>query len=41
MLIRDMIKNKNKNIKVKVTELNEPNIKLMAQAIYDLIKNNK
>ena len=28
-----------KNIKVKVTNLNEPNMKLMAQAFYDLVKN--
>jgi len=34
-----MIKN-NKNSKVKVTELNEPNMKLMAQALYDLINKN-
>lgn len=35
--IKDMINKK--NTKVKVTELNEPNMKLMAQAFYELIKN--
>lgn len=28
-----------KNTKVKVTDLNEPDMKLMAQSFYDLIKN--
>lgn len=37
MLIRDMVNTK--NTKVKVTYLNELNIKLMAKAFYDLLKN--
>ncbi|WP_391115982.1 hypothetical protein [Psychrobacillus sp. L3] len=39
MLIKDMVESK--ITKVQVTELNEPNIKLIAQAFYDLIKNNQ